>query len=173
MQICANNGYIYRHVLINNIGFFSLTILELKTKYSFKEREYMDHSNSTNWRENCVNYICIKDSNFNVQYFTICIHLIYQCHYIVDRILNYVVGICWLIKRLKNKGFFITYICICQNQKFLNMLFWFFVFKHLWQLFFASLAYACKKIIIRQLMNEWFIIRNYKLNLHKLKSNAG
>lgn len=49
-----------------------------------------------------------------------------------------------------------------------------FVFKHLWQLFSASLAYACKKkIIIRQLINEWFIIRNYKLNLHKLKINAG
>lgn len=36
-----------------------------------------------------------------------------------------------------------------------------FVFKHLWQLFSASLAY------------EWFIILNYKLNLHKLKINAG
>lgn len=105
--------------------FFSLIILELKTRYSFKEREYMDHSDSTKLKENCVNYICIKDSNFNVQYFTICIHLIYQCHYIVDRILNHVVGIFWLIKRLKNKGFFITYICICQNQKFLTMLFWF------------------------------------------------
>lgn len=46
--------------------FFLLIILELKIRYSFKEREYMDYLDFIKLKENCVNYICIKDSNFNV-----------------------------------------------------------------------------------------------------------
>lgn len=107
----------------------------------------MDHSDSTKLKENCVNYICIKDSNLNVKYFTICIHLIYQCHYIVDRILNHVVGIFWLIKRLKNKGFFhnLHMYMYMSESEIPDYALLIFVFKHLWQLFSASLAYACEK----------------------------